>query len=300
MSVRNGFAATLLAGTAALWAAAGAAQTVDTTGPVTNADEAPADDAPSLETVRTGEGDVIVTARRFVPQGAITASKTTAPLIETPQSVSVISRDQIDLLNFIDVQQAVRYTAGVVGENYGPDLRFDFLTQRGFIPVQYIDGLQAPVSSTIVNVGAELYGFEAIDVLRGPASVLYGTTPPGGIYNLTSRRPSSVFGGEVQAKYGTDEFKQIAGTVTGPLTDGLSARVTALYRDRDSQTEFVGARRAYAAPAVTWQITPDTKITALGYYQWDKVEGDTNGFLPALGVLFDNPNGEVPRDINLG
>ena len=101
-----------------------------------------------VEAVKQGDGGIIVTARRFVPSGAITASKTTAPLIETPQSVSVISRDQIDLLNFVDVQQAVRYTAGIVGENYGPDLRFDFLTLRGFVPVQYVDGLQAPVSST--------------------------------------------------------------------------------------------------------------------------------------------------------
>lgn len=253
-----------------------------------------------VEAVKQDDGAIIVTARHFVPSGAITASKTTAPLIETPQSVSVITRDQIDLLNFVDVQQAVRYTAGVVGENYGPDLRFDFLRQRGFIPTQYIDGLQAPVSSTIDNVGVDLYGFEAIDVLKGPSSVLYGTTPPGGIYNLTSRRPSSALGGEIQVKYGTDDFKQIAGTVTGELANGLNARLTGLYRDRDSQIDFVTAKRAYVAPAITYEIGPDTKITGLGFYQWDKVRGDTNGFLPALGVLTRNPVGEVPRSVNLG
>ena len=204
------------------------------------------------------------------------------------------------MLNFLDVQQAVRYTAGVVGENYGPDLRYDFLTLRGFIPVQYIDGLQAPVSSTISNVGVDLYGFEAVDVLKGPAGVLYGTTPPGGIYNVTSRRPSTRTGGEVQVQYGTDDFKQVAGTVTGELTNGVSARLTGLYRDRDSQTDFVNARRAYVAPAVTVEIGPDTKLTGLGYYQWDRVEGDTNGFLPAVGVLVPNPVGKVRRGVNLG
>ncbi|WCT73130.1 TonB-dependent siderophore receptor [Sphingomonas naphthae] len=285
------FLSLLLSGGAAILATPATAQT----------QAAPAEEtAPSLETVKQADGAIVVTARRFVPQGAITASKTTAPLIETPQSVSVVSRDQIDLLNFVDVQQAVRYTAGIVGENYGPDLRFDFLTLRGFIPVQYIDGLQAPISSTIANVGVDLYGYEAIDILKGPASVLYGTTPPGGIYNLTSRRPSSRFGGEVQVKYGEDDFKQAAGTVTGALTDGISARLTGLYRDRDSQTDYVTAKRAYVAPAVAFDITPDTKLTALGHYQYDRVEGDTNGFLPANGVLFDNPLGEVPRSINLG
>lgn len=271
--------------------------------PVAAHAQAAADDAEQsagLETVKKDDGSIIVTARRYVPSGAITASKTTAPLIETPQSVSVISRDQIDLLNFTDVQQAVRYTAGIVGENYGPDQRYDFLTLRGFIPVQYIDGLQAPVSATIANVGAELYGFEAVDVLKGPAGVLYGTTPPGGIYNLTSRRPSTQFGGEVQAMYGTHDYKRIAGTITGPLADGLSARLTGLYRDNDIQTDFVTVKRAYIAPAVTYDIGPDTQITALGRYQWDRIEGDTNGFLPAIGVLYPNPLGKVPRSINLG
>ncbi|MDK2762017.1 MAG: TonB-dependent siderophore receptor [Sphingopyxis sp.] len=253
-----------------------------------------------VDAVKQGDGAIVVTARRFVPSGAITASKTTAPLIETPQSVSVISRDQIDLLNFIDVQQAVRYTAGVAGENYGPDLRFDFLRVRGFVPIQYIDGLQAPVSDTIDNVGLDLYGFDAIDILKGSASTLYGSTPPGGIYNLTSRRPSTRTGGELQVKYGTDDFKQAAGTITGELANGVSARLTGLYRDRDGQTDYVTARRAYVAPAVAFDIGPDTKLTALGYYQWDRVNGDTNGFLPANGVLFANPVGKVRRGINLG
>lgn len=253
-----------------------------------------------VEAIRQDDGAIVVTAPRFVPSGAITASKTTAPLIETPQSVSVISRDQIDLLNFTDVQEAVRYTSGIVGENYGPDMRFDFLTLRGFIPVQYIDGLQAPVSATINNVGVDLYGAEAVDILKGPAGFLYGTTPPGGIYNLTSRRPSAQLGGELQVKYGTHDLKQVAGTVTGALTDGVSARLTGLYRDRDGQTDFVTAKRAYIAPAVTVDIGANTKITALGRYQWDRINGDTNGFLPAIGVLYPNPVGKVPRDINLG
>ncbi|MCG2842626.1 TonB-dependent siderophore receptor [Sandaracinobacter sp. RS1-74] len=283
--------AALLAGVALVGPAVAHAQ---------EAEAAASDEGVGIETVRQDDGAIVVTARRFVPQGAITASKTTAPLIETPQSVSVISRDQIDLLNFVDVQQAVRYTAGIVGENYGPDMRFDFLTLRGFIPDQYIDGLRAPISATIANVGAELYGFEAVDILKGPSGVLYGTTPPGGIYNLTSRRPSTRTGGEVQVKYGTDDFKQAAGTVTGEIANGLSARLTGLYRDRDGQTDHVTAKRAYVAPAVSYELGMDTKITGLGFYQWDKIEGDTNGFLPALGVLFPNPVGRVPRGVNLG
>lgn len=244
--------------------------------------------------------EILVIAPNYVPEGSLTATKSDAPLIEIPQSVSVVTRDQIDLLNFIDVQQAVRYTAGIVGENYGPDLRFDFLTLRGFTPVQYIDGLQAPRSASIANVGVDLYGFETVDVLKGPSAVLYGTTPPGGIYNLTSRRPDAELGGEIQAKYGTDDFKQAAGTVTGALADGVRARFTGLYRDRDSQTDFVNAERAYLAPSLAIDLGPDTTLTGLGFYQYDRVDGDTNGFLPVLGVLQPNPVGRVRRGINLG
>jgi iron complex outermembrane receptor protein len=175
----------------------------------------PDSEGDSLETIRTESGTIIVTARRYVP-GQAFANKSDIPLIETPQSISVITRDQIDLLNFVDAQQAVRYTAGVFGENYGPDLRYDFFTVRGFTPKQYIDGLAAPVSTTIYSTGMDLYAFESFEVLKGPASILYGNAPPGGIYNETSRRPSDRFDGEVQAKLGTDEYKSLAGTIALP------------------------------------------------------------------------------------
>jgi iron complex outermembrane receptor protein len=69
-----------------------------------------------IKTTRTEQGEIVVTARHYVPQGAQTATKSDIPLIQTPQSISVITRDQIDLLNFTDAQQAVRYTAGAFGE----------------------------------------------------------------------------------------------------------------------------------------------------------------------------------------
>lgn len=254
----------------------------------------------TTRTTQNGEDTIVVTARNYVPSGSMSATKTDAPLIETPQSVSVINRDQIDLLNFSDVQQAVRYTSGVVGENYGPDLRYDFLTIRGFTPIQYIDGVQAPISATIPNVGVDLYGFEAIDILKGPSSVMYGTVPPGGIYNLTSRRPSFDFGGEVAVQYGSPDYKQIRGTLTGPLADGIAVRLTGLYLDRGSQVDYVNAQRSYIAPAVTVRPFSGTEITISGYHQYDRVNGDTNGFLPAAGTLLPNPLGEVPIGRNLG
>lgn len=248
----------------------------------------------------TSRDEVVVTGQKYVAEGSQTATKSDIPLVRTPQSISVITREQIDLLNFIDAQQAVRYTAGVFGENYGPDLRFDFVTVRGFTPQQYIDGLAAPVSTSVRSVGLDLYAFESMDILKGPASALYGSSPPGGLYNQTSRRPDTEFGGELAVKYGTDNYKQVAGTVTGPLSDKVSARMTALYLDRGAERDFVDANRLLLSPAVTVDLTTDTQITALAYFQSDEVRGDTNGFLPVFGTLLPNPNGQIDPSTNLG
>lgn len=247
-----------------------------------------------------GEEVIIVTAPNYVPEGSLTASKSDIPLIRTPQSVSVVTRDQIDLLNFIDAQQAVRYVSSVTGENYGPDLRYDFISVRGFTPRQFIDGLASPVSTTIQSVGVDLYAFESFEVLKGPASVLYGSAPPGGIYNQISRRASDEFGGEAQLKYGMYDYKSLSASITGPVTDALSVRVTALGLDRNAERKHVDAQRMLFSPTFTWKLGDRTSITGLGYYQYDEVNGDTNGFLPAQGTLLPNPLGKIDHRANFG
>lgn len=243
--------------------------------------------------------EIVVTAPNYVSTVGQTATKSTAPLIETPQSVSVISRDQIDLLGWTSLMQAVRYTSGITSENYGPDERYDWLTLRGFNPVQYIDGLQAPVGS-VTNIGTDLYGFESVEVLKGPSSGLYGATPPGGIVNLTSRRPQDEFAGEIGVLAGNRAQFEVSGDVTGPLAQTIDGRLTALYRQRDTQLTGVESERAYVAPAVSFDLGDRTDLTLLAYYQDDLVTGDGGGFLPAFGVVLPNPLGRVPTSTNLG
>lgn len=243
--------------------------------------------------------EIVVTAPNYVSTVGQTATKSTAPLIETPQSVSVISRDQIDLLGWTSLMQAVRYTSGITSENYGPDERYDWLTLRGFNPVQYIDGLQAPFGS-VTNIGTDLYGFESVEVLKGPSSGLYGATPPGGIVNLTSRRPQDVFGGEIGVLTGNRAQFEVSGDVTGPITGNVDGRLTALYRQRDTQLTGVESERTYIAPALTIDLGSRTDLTLLAFYQDDLVTGDGGGFLPAFGVVLPNPLGQVPTSTNLG
>ena len=253
----------------------------------------------SINTTKSDSGTIIVTARRYVPTGAQTATKTDIPLIQTPQSITVITRDQIDLLSFVDAQQAVRYTAGVFGESYGPDPRYDFITVRGFTPRQYIDGLAVPATSTIQSTGVDLYAFESLDILKGPSSVLYGAAPPGGILNEVSRRASPHFGGEFEIKGGTDRFGELAGTLTGPATDYLDVRMTGLYRDAHTDIDHTRVQRLLASPTATLKIGPDTKLTGLLYYQYDRNHGGNGAFLPEVGTLLPNPNGTIKRSTNL-
>jgi len=254
----------------------------------------------AIKTTRTEHGDIIVVAKHYVPEGAQTANKSNIPLIQTPQSISVITRDQIDLLNFTDAQQAVRYTAGAFGENYGPDPRYDFITVRGFTPKQYIDGLAVPATTTISAVGVDLYAFQSLDILKGPASVLYGAAPPGGILNEVSRRASPDFGGEAQLKGGTHDFYEGATTITGEVAPFLDLRATALYRDSKGEIDFQHNHRLLLSPTATLKLGSNTRLTGLFYYQHDRNLGGNGGFLPLFGTLLPNPTGQkISRSNNL-
>lgn len=242
---------------------------------------------------------IMVTA--YVPRVTNAAAKMPIPLIETPQSVTVISRAQMDLLDWQSLDQSVRYTAGVVGGIFGPDPRYDWLNQRGFNPTVYINGLQAPIGS-VQSTGIDLFGFQTVEILKGPSSALYGSAPPGGIVDLTSRRPEGVFDGELQAQAGSYDNQQAALDITGPLNrqGTFLGRITALGYDRGTQRFGVDTNRVYIAPAFTWLASPDTTITFLSYFQRDGVYGDGDGFLPIYGVLLPNPLGKIPTSTNLG
>ena len=244
-------------------------------------------------------GPVVVTAPRYVSTAGNSASKSDIALVELPQSVSVVSRDMIDLLNWTSLNESVRYSAGATGEAFGPDERYDWLQVRGFDPVQFIDGVQAPIGS-VNNTGTDLYGSESVEVLKGPASVLYGQSPPGGIVNMVSRRPQDELGGELEVQGGEYNMWQVAGDLTGPMTDRVSGRITALYRDRETQVDFLTSKRLFISPAVKFNIGDETELTLLANYQDDDLENQSTGFLPIQGTMLPNPLGKVPVGRNLG
>jgi len=115
----------------------------------------------------------------------VVGSKSDTPLIEIPQSVSVISREQLDEQNVQSLSQALVYTAGVSVNGTGTDTRYDWPLIRGFSATtygMYLDGLRWMPNQ--LSGKFDPYGLEIIDVLKGPASVLYGQGTPGGLIDM--------------------------------------------------------------------------------------------------------------------
>lgn len=232
----------------------------------------------------------------YVAQRSATGTKTDTPLKETPQSVSVVTADEVKDQGATTVQEALRYVPGVSADAYGPDSRGDFALIRGVEPTMYLDGTR------FVNPGAyynypkvDPYALERIEVLRGPASVIYGGATIGGLVNMVSKRPQPYDIHEIGVQYGSFNRKQFQTDHAGKLSaDGQWLyRLIGVARDSDTQTDYVQDDRAMIMPAITWRPTNNTDWTVLATLQKDK-SGSTTAFLPHSGTLFSNPNGQIP------
>lgn len=206
----------------------------------------------------------------YVAKRTITGSKTDTPVLEVPQSVFVVTRNQMDDRAVQNVGQALDYTAGVLGQPFGTDPRFDAPLLRGFSAAnsQYLNGLK--LSRDQGSVSIEQYGLERIDVLLGPASVLYGQGNPGGLIDMISKRPTFTTFGEVMGQVGTWDRYVGAFDVGGVVGSDVAYRLTGLVRDAGTQTDFLQDNRIYFAPAVTWKPNNDTSITVLANIQYDE------------------------------
>ncbi|WP_454918345.1 TonB-dependent siderophore receptor [Xanthobacter sediminis] len=206
----------------------------------------------------------------YVARLTLTGSKTDTPILEVPQSISVVTRDQMDARGVQNVGQALEYSAGVLGQPFGVDPRFDSPLIRGFSAAnsQYLNGLKLMRDAGAVSI--DPYGLERIDVLRGPASVLYGQGNPGGLIDMISKRPTFTTFGEVQAQAGSFDRYTGAFDLGGVLGPDFAYRLTGLARDGGTQTDDVDDNRLFFAPAFTWRPEKDTSFTLLANIQYDQ------------------------------
>ncbi|SFA73831.1 iron complex outermembrane recepter protein [Rhizobium sp. NFR07] len=211
----------------------------------------------------------------IVPRRAVSALKTDTPLVETPRSVAVVTREEIEQRGATDMIQATRYSSGISTGGFGYDPRFDQIYIRGVattIAGDFRDGLRQPVM-TYGAFTTEIYTLDRVEVLKGPVSVMYGAASAAGIVNKISKLPLKDAHNEVEFQYGTIGRKQAAFDFGGPIGEGdeMYYRIVGLARDGESNYN-IEDDRYLLQPSFTWEPTDDTKLTVYGLAQKSKGE----------------------------
>ncbi|MFY1923727.1 TonB-dependent siderophore receptor [Achromobacter dolens] len=241
----------------------------------------------------------------YVARRSATATKTDTPIIETPQSISVITADRYNTLGATNIKDALAYTPGVSTTTYGSDSRYDRVSLRGFdayTPGFYLDGLPLRNNGNWGIWQTENYGAERIELLRGPASVLFGQTGPGGLINVVSKRPQEEPLRELQAQVGDHQRRRLAADFTGPMDeDGKWLyRFVGMGLDSELPAHGIDNDRLYLAPSLTWRPSTDTTLTLLTQYA-TKRGGTYTRARPAVGSLVPTPAGtHIPASLFVG
>ncbi|ANI30102.1 ferrichrysobactin receptor [Yersinia entomophaga] len=238
----------------------------------------------------------------FVATNSSTGTKTDTPLIKTPQAISVVTREQMAAQDATSVAQALRYTAGVISEYRGASNLNDEVTIRGFGSVpRFLDGLSYSSIGGVRRAGQiDPWMLERVEVVRGPASVLYGQVNPGGLINMVSKRPTAESIHKVQARVGNNKLAEAAFDFGGALDDEgkVLYRLNGIGRTQDDAVQSFKQERFAIAPAITFLPNEDTSFTLLTSYQREPEAGSRN-FLPARGLLTATQYGYIPRDFNV-
>ena len=239
----------------------------------------------------------------FLAETTNSATKTATDIDRIPQSISVVTRDQMDAQGAESVGAALRYTPGVRSEAYGVDTRYDWFFLRGFGAQDtglYLDGLQLH-SQSYANFRVDPFGLERIEVLLGPSSSLFGAGSPGGLINLVSKKPKDEEFTELSFIGGTPQSGAVAIDVNRPLNESgtLLGRLTALGWIGETQVDHVDDKHGFIAPSLTYKPNDDTRITILAKLQKDDTGTATN-FLPYGASVEPASFGRIATDFFTG
>nr|WP_275261020.1 TonB-dependent siderophore receptor [Achromobacter insuavis] len=250
-----------------------------------------------------------VTVNAYRPAETIGGStKTDTPLREVPQSVSVIERREMDLRGVRNLNEATRYTAGVLPESQGIDNRVDDLYIRGFDAGSFganvmLDGLRAPSDSSLSwnRTSFNTWNLERVEVLKGPSSVLYGQLAPGGMVNQVSKLPTLGEEQVVQLQVDGHGRRQTAFDLGGANGDeNVLWRLVGLYGDGATQIKHTDHEQWFIAPSATMYFNDHaTRLTLHGLYQKDR-GGSTFQFLPYQGTVVPAAEGYIKNTTFLG
>ncbi|WP_083438936.1 TonB-dependent siderophore receptor [Herbaspirillum autotrophicum] len=208
----------------------------------------------------------------YVARRSATATKTDTPLTEIPQSISIIGRAEMEARGTQDMMDIVAQTPGVTVNTYGADNRgWEYISLRGFNAYSgnFRDGLPQTPFIPVYSM-TETYGLERVEVLRGPASVMFGQGDVGGVVNRISKMPVAERIREIEVQYGSFDRKQLAFDVGDAFDSSgeLSYRLVGVALDSNDQDRYPdGARinrtRYSLSPSLRWQPSAATSLTVL-------------------------------------
>ncbi|MDU1923150.1 ferrichrome porin FhuA, partial [Enterobacter sp.] len=245
-------------------------------------------------------------AATIAARQSATGTKTDTPIQKVPQSISVVTAEEMALHQPRSVKEALSYTPGVAVGTRGASNTYDYLVIRGFAADgqsqnNYLDGMK--MQGNFYNDAViDPYMLERAEIMRGPVSVLYGKSSPGGLLNMVSKRPTTEPLKEIQFKAGTDSLFQTGFDFSDAIDDDgdYSYRLTGVARSNNAQQQDKGEQRYAIAPSFSWRPDDKTTFTFLSYFQ-NEPETGYYGWLPKEGTVDPLPNGDrLSTDFNEG
>ena len=232
-----------------------------------------------------------------------TATKTSLTPEETPQAINVIDGELLKERGAQSLNEALRYTPGVVTETKGGAVTmYDTFTIRGFsVSQSYYDGLiLQQLNGWNLQPQIDPIALQQVEVFKGPTSVLYGSMPPGGMVNMIAKAPQKESSTDFGFKLGTSNLQEVSIDSVGQIGDSnVSYRFVGLARKKDGQVDTTEEERYLIAPSITWDITEKTSLNLNVYYQNDPEMG-MNSAIPSSGSVFNNVNGTTSASTFVG
>lgn len=248
---------------------------------------------------------IVVSAKSSLPPlGSYenTGTKSDLTAQDTPQTINTVEGQELDERGISSLNEALRYVSGVTTENRGGAItRFDEFTIRGFKNSEnYLDGLQLPYNEWNIQGQVDTYMLDRIEVMKGPASVLYGNASPGGIVNMISKKPQKNQNTDVEFDTGSDNRREGKIDSTGQIGDSdVSYRFVGLAGAVDGQAEGSKDERYLLAPSLRWDIDDNNSLLLQAFFQNDPNAGVYTS-LPGEGTFKYSPYGKLPTDVYLG
>lgn len=213
--------------------------------------------------------------------GPVGVAKTNIPILQTPFNVQVVQRETMDDRQVISIKDALLENVSSVSAG---DLTYDTFMIRGFRN-DYVGFLRNGLRQ-VVGSNLETANLQAIEVLKGPAAMIYGRVEPGGVINLVPKRPLNERYFSVQEQAGSFANTRTAVDATGPLTADktLAYRFNLAYQNQNSFRDFVNKENVFLAPTVSWKPIERFTLNVDGEYQYSSwVSDEETLVIPAVG-----------------